>query len=338
MHPTRAAHSPARRRRRGPRTLLAAVCAALITAGLLTTAHGAPAPDQAPGTAGLPPGSQLHRHDVGVNAWVAANPGDHRTPLIADRIASQPQAVWFAGQYNPGTITAQVAEVTSAASAAGQVAVVVPYMIPFRDCGNHSGGGAPDFAAYRTWSQNFAAGLGSDPVVVILEPDAIPLIDCLNPQQRAERLSALRGAAAAFNAANPQAHVYYDVGHSAWHSPAAIAPVLIEAGVLDHGAGIATNISNYRTTADETGYAQAVVGQLGGGLGAVIDTSRNGNGPLGGEWCDPPGRLIGANPTTQTGTAGIDAHLWIKLPGELDGCDGPAGSFSPAKAYELAGG
>jgi endoglucanase len=283
-------------------------------------------------------GSELYPADAAVNHWVNANPGDHRAPLIADRIASRPQAVWFAGQYNPGTITAQVREITSAASQAGQVPVLVPYMIPFRDCGNHSGGGAPDFAGYQTWAQNFAAGLGSDPVVVIMEPDAIPLIGCLDERQRADRLAGIRGAAAAIMAANPEARIYYDSGHSAWHHPSSIAGPLREAGILEYGAGVATNVSNYRVTADETAFAHALVGELGGGLGAVIDTSRNGNGPLGSEWCDPPGRLVGQAPTTSTGDPVVDAYLWIKLPGELDGCDGPAGSFSPAKAYELAGG
>jgi endoglucanase len=344
VHPTRAAHSPTpHRRRRRIRPLLAGVaCATLLAGGLLSNAKAAtsmePPESELPASAGLPDGSELYRHDAAVNHWVNANPGDPRTPLIAERIAGRPQAVWFAGQYNPGTITAEVRGVTSAASAAGQVPVVVPYMIPFRDCGNHSGGGAPDFPGYRTWARNFAAGLGGDPVVVILEPDAIPLSDCLDDQQRRDRLAAIRDAAAAMRDANGQARIYYDVGHSAWHAPGSIAPRLIEAGIREHGTGVATNVSNYRTTADETAYAHALIDELGGGLSAVIDTSRNGNGPLGSEWCDPPGRLIGQNPTTSTGDPRIDAHLWIKLPGELDGCDGPAGSFSPAKAHELAGG
>ncbi|NJQ05662.1 glycoside hydrolase family 6 protein [Streptomyces lonarensis] len=341
---------PGERRPADGARLLATLTGAALIAGLAVApaATGAPPVPTSAQAAGAPadadiapaslPAMELYRAEAGVNVWLDENPDDPRAPLIAERIGSQPQAVWFAGEYDPDTITERVAEVTSAAEAAGQLPVVVPYMIPFRDCGNHSGGGAPSFAAYAEWGERFAAGLGSEPVVVVLEPDAIPLIDCLDDQQRAERLAALSGLAEAVTDANPSARVYYDVGHSGWHAPAEIAPTLVEAGVLEHGAGIATNISNYRTTADETAYAAAVVAQLGGGLGAVVDTSRNGNGPLGSEWCDPPGRLVGHTPTTNTGVPGVDAYLWIKLPGELDGCDGPAGSFSPAKAYELAGG
>jgi endoglucanase len=43
-------------------------------------------------------------------------------------------------------------------------------MIPNRDCGGASAGGAPDFNAYRTWVQRFAAGLGNRTAVVLLEP------------------------------------------------------------------------------------------------------------------------------------------------------------------------
>ena len=59
----------------------------------------------------------------------------------------------------------------------------------------------------------------------------------------------------------------------------------------------------------------------------VIDTSRNGQGPWtptvsypdAQDWCNPPGRGLGLQPTADTGTALIDAYLWVKLPGESDG-------------------
>lgn len=80
----------------------------------------------------------------------------------------------------------------------------------------------------------------------------------------------------------------------------------------------------------------------------VIDTSRNGTGPndmsLYGaapynqsastvaalqstNWCNPPGRGLGPRPTASTGTALVDAYLWIKTPGESDGqCDAAGGA------------
>ena len=75
----------------------------------------------------------------------------------------------------------------------------------------------------------------------------------------------------------------------------------------------------------------------------VLDTSRNGQGPLdttpfaappysqpagviaglnGGNWCNPPGAGAGLRPTASTGVPLLDAYLWIKTPGQSDGsCD-----------------
>jgi endoglucanase len=74
----------------------------------------------------------------------------------------------------------------------------------------------------------------------------------------------------------------------------------------------------------------------------VIDTSRNGQGPWTPpagtysdpqDWCNPPGRGLGARPTTRdTGSPLVDAKLWVKVPGESDGsCSRglPAGSVDP---------
>jgi len=300
----------------------------------------------APATAGQPSrraerATGLYRHPRSqVLDWVDAHRSDPRRPLIESRIAARPAAVWFPA-HNPGAVTGQVRAVTAAAAAAGRTPVLVPYAIPDRDCGGASEGGAPGLGAYDAWMEDFAAGLGNGPVIVILEPDAIALSDCLSAAQRAARFASLARAGRTLHAAAPRAKVYFDGGHSGWHTAAKQAAALREAGAATSGDGIFTNVSNFHTTADETAYARRVLAALGGppGLGAVIDTSRNGNGaPKAGEWCDPAGRALGRAPTTDTGAAGIDAYLWVKLPGESDGCKGSAGSFTPDYAYELATG
>ncbi len=87
----------------------------------------------------------------------------------------------------------------------------------------------------------------------------------------------------------------------------------------------------------------------------VIDTSRNGNGPLhasqfaaapynqssdtinvltNGNWCNPPGAGLGLRPTANTGVALVDAYLWVKTPGESDGrCDSTEGT-KPPRAWD----
>ncbi|CAM5238568.1 hypothetical protein SAURM35S_04702 [Streptomyces aurantiogriseus] len=243
-------------------------------------------------------------------------------------------------EYAPEAITSQVSEVTSGAAAEGRVPVLVPYAIPDRDCGGASEGGAPDLDAYAGWIDRFAAGLGHGEVVVILEPDSIAQTDCLSEEQRADRLAVLAHAGRVLKAANPRTRIYYDAGHSGWHAPARQAALLKQAGAASAAsAGIFSNVSNFRWTADEIAYDRQVLDALGGpaDLGAVIDTSRNGNGPpADGQWCDPDGRRIGRAPTLDTGEARIHAYLWVKLPGESDGCKGAPGTFSPSYAYELA--
>ncbi|MEU5997622.1 glycoside hydrolase family 6 protein [Streptomyces sp. NPDC047197] len=288
-----------------------------------------------------PAANSLYRHgDSQVLDWVRANRSDPRRPLIESRIADRPAAVWFA-QYAPGTITSRVRAVTSGAGS--RVPVVVPYAIPDRDCGGASQGGAPDLAAYDAWIGKFAAGLGSGEVIVVLEPDAIALSECLSAKQRTARYASLARAGRTLKAANPRARVYYDAGHSGWNAASQQAGRLRAAGAASPASsdGIFTNVSNFHRTGDEAAYAREVLTALGGpaSLGAVIDTSRNGNGaPADGEWCDPAGRGLGPNPTLRTGQARVDAYLWIKLPGESDGCKGAPGTFSPDYAYDLARG
>ncbi|MEV0741377.1 glycoside hydrolase family 6 protein [Streptomyces sp. NPDC050549] len=284
---------------------------------------------------------RLYRHpESQVLDWVRDHPDDPRTEVIESRIADRPAAVWFA-DFTPSTITSRVRAVTSGAAAQGRVPVVVPYAIPDRDCGGASEGGASDFAAYDGWIDNFAAGLGSREVVVILEPDSIAQSDCLDDTQRAERFQALARAGRVLKAADPQARVYYDAGHSDWNPADRQAALLKQAGAASAGSsdGIFSNVSNFHTTSAEIAYDRQVLDTLGGpaDLGAVIDTSRNGNGaPADGQWCDPVGRKIGRAPTLNTGEARIDGYLWVKLPGESDGCKGAAGTFTASYAYDLA--
>lgn len=92
----------------------------------------------------------------------------------------------------------------------------------------------------------------------------------------------------------------------------------------------------------------------------VVDTSRNGQGPLdasvyaaapynqpaavvgtiaSGSWCNPPGRGLGTPSTANTGVPLLDAYLWVKTPGQSDGtCDAAGGARAwDYAAYALGG-
>jgi endoglucanase len=269
--------------------------------------------------------------------WVAANPGDWRAPLIRDRIASVPQARWYTTT-NTSTVRSEVSSFVGAAASAGKIPILVVYNVPNRDCGGASGGGAPSHSAYRAWVDEVAAGLAGRPATIVLEPDVLPIMsNCQSESQQAETRASMAYAGKKLKSGSGQAKVYYDIGNSAWLSPAEAANRLRAADIANSADGIASNVSNYRSTPDEVNYTKNILNALGDSrFKAVIDTSRNGNGPQGTEWCDPPGRAIGTPSTTNTGDARIAAFLWVKLPGEADGCIAQAGQFVPQRAYDLA--
>ena len=180
-----------------------------------------------------------------------------------------------------------------------------------------------------------ARGIGTSHAAVILEPDALAAVTCLRPAARRERISLLRWATARL-ARQPNTSVYIDAGHAKWVPASEMAARLRRAGV--HKArGFSLNVANFHTTAVNRAYGRAVSRRT-GGAHFVVDTGRNGAGPLEGDWCNPPGRALGSAPTTATGDPLMDAALWVKAPGESDGtCNGGpgGGAFWPSYARGL---
>ena len=128
------------------------------------------------------------------------------------------------------------------------------------------------------------------------------MTNCQSADQQNQTKASIAYAGKKLKSGSTQTKVYFDIGHSAWLSPGEAASRLRAADISNSGDGIATNVSNYRSTGDEAGFAKAVLNAVGDSrLRAVIDTSRNGNGPLGSEWCDPAGRAIGTPSTDATG-------------------------------------
>jgi endoglucanase len=229
-------------------------------------------------------------------------------------------ATWLTSD-STGTLQS-LTSVLTAASAARQVPVIVLYDIPDRDCSSYSQGGAASAAAYQSWISSIANRIGSARVAVVVEPDAIA--QTLQGCGSSDRYALLAHAVATLKAL-PGTAVYLDAGNPGWISDVtSLASALIQSGVRS-ADGFALNVSNFATTAANIAYGDSLSHQL-GGAHFVIDTSRNGLGPLpagsgyaGPSWCNPPGRAIGPRPTTNTGNANVDAYLWIKPPGASDG-------------------
>lgn len=255
-----------------------------------------------------------------------------------DKIASQPQADWFGdwNQYIQQDVNNRVLQIAQA----GALPVLVAYNIPKRDCNSYSAGGAISPDAYKNWITAFANGIGNQKAVVILEPDALAMLDCLPSNADREIRIQLISYAIDVLKSKPNITVYVDAGHSNWIRANVMAQRLQKAGI--HKAdGFATNVSNFMSVQNEIKYGKELSSRI-GGKRFIIDTSRNGNGPLSTSkegWCNPKGRALGPQPTSKTGNSLVDAFFWIKRPGESDGtCNGgkPSGQWWPEYALLLA--
>jgi endoglucanase len=307
-----------------------------LTAAILTAAFVLPAtPAAAASPIGLTSGFYVNPDSLPA-AWARNNAGDARAARIQSSIGSQPIARWFGNDSNIGTT---VASYTGAADGQDKLPVLVAYNIPNRDiCAGHSGGGAGTVAAYRTWISSFAAGIGTKPAVVIIEPDALNGMDCLTQAQKDERLGMLLYATQMFQQKAPNTYAYLDAGNPGWTAASTIAYRLGQAGIANI-RGFAVNVSNFYYTSESVTYANSLNSFLGTAKPFVIDTSRNGKGH-GDGWCNPPTRKLGV--PAQTG-GGAEMLLWVKTPGVSDGPCGtapgtPAGQFNPDLAVRLIDG
>jgi len=278
------------------------------------------------------PGSQ-----AGVAARRALVEGRTSDALLLEKAAAQSGARWFTPAQTVETVEGRVRAYVQAAAAAGKTPFLVTYAIPNRDCGGSSAGGfTPD--VYLAWSAAVARGLVGARAVVVVEPESISHVyDCGDP---AARFGQLRRVSAGYVAAG--AEVYLDGGtsYSFGQVPSSLADIAarLRAAGVDQVSGFATNVSNFRATADERTYGNKLSDAL-GGVHYIIDTSRNGNGGLkdatGSIWCNPPGRALGDQPGATDDGAHV-ANLWVKTVGLSDGpCNGGPAAGQYWEAYLL---
>ncbi|MDB4917093.1 MAG: Glucanase [Gemmatimonadetes bacterium] len=251
---------------------------------------------------------------------------------LLERIADQPVARWEGGW--AADIGREVDAAVSTITGAGALPIFVAYNIPGRDCGQYSAGGASGGDAYRSWVRSFANGLRRRQAVVILEPDALAGMDCLDAAGQHMRIALMRDAVQVLKAQG--AFVYVDAGHARWKPASAMADRLKQVDIAS-ADGFSLNVSNYIDNAANIAFGETV-SRLLGGKHFIVDTSRNGLGSMS-DWCNPRGQALGVSPTTNTGNPLVDAFLWIKQPGESDGtCKGgpAAGSWWTDIALELS--
>jgi endoglucanase len=178
--------------------------------------------------------------------------GDKAEANLIREMIETPQAVWFTSG-TPKSVQQDVKSTVQRAAGKDTVPVLVAYNVPGRDCAQYSAGGAATGADYKAWIDGFVAGLEDKQAVIILEPDGLALLptDCGQPDTY-DRVALVNYAAHAL-LRDPNAAIYLDAGHSAWHSVGDIAQRLVAGGVQDV-QGFFQNASNYQFTTNSIQY------------------------------------------------------------------------------------
>jgi len=261
---------------------------------------------------------------------------DHKQKFpLASKIFEYPVSFWYGERNGKEMEKIDYSIQRLMRRTAPQLPVLVVYNMPNRDIGQYSKGGAKTRESYLNFLKSFADGIGDNKPILIYEPDSLTHTGDMSIEDATSRISLMKeGLEILTN--NCNALIYVDIGHSNWLSPEEASKLLNKVS-NDKVRGFAVNVSNYRTTEESMEWSLKLCEYRPNDY-FVIDTSRNGNGPHGNEWCNPPGRALGTPPTCNTGEEQCDAFLWIKIPGESDGKlnQGPrAGRFWGEMAEEL---
>jgi hypothetical protein len=190
-----------------------------------------------------------------------------------------------------------------------------------------------------------AAGIDHRPAVVLLELDALGSSSCITRNHSMHEWEAdLRYEMNAMQAL-PHTVVYVEGGYSDSNSVGYTAKILNAIGISSI-RGFFTNDTHEAWTINEARWATGISKKTGGSH-FIVDTADNGQGPLLNhnkvkygveDLCNPPGRGLGPQTTTDTGFAFADAWMWTHPPGNSSGCGGgpPGGVFWPARAESEA--
>lgn len=283
----------------------------------------------------------------------------HNRQLMA-KIALRPLTIW-AGQWYPDNYAKTVAQEIIQDTTGGNPAVLSQVAIFRLD--PWEGGACPgtwstaDQSSYRTWTNQFAAGIGTSRVALILQPD-LPFALCAPspvPLQlvsyAADKFTSLRHTT-----------VYIDIGAAEWASVSQAVSLLKRAGI-QHSRGFALDVTQYGSTSLEVEYGGQIVRALAAagirGKHFVVNTDENGAPFLAGQVsgnsnearaCNSPHDHIcvtlGIPPTTNVANPrwglsaadraiaakDADAYLWAGRPW----VDNNSGSFVYSRALQLA--
>jgi len=284
--------------------------------------------------------------------------GDKASAYLIEEMIDTPQSVWFTGG-TPQRVQQDVKNTVKRAAGKGTVPVLVAYNIPFRDCAQFSAGGATTVQEYEDWIDGFAAGIGDEAALVILEPDGLGIIpwykqfrglpseggyEWCQPAEADEataadeRFAMLNYAVDALKA-QPNVGVYLDGTHSSWLGSGDAAHRLAQAGV-ERADGFYLNVSNYRLTEHLEKYGTWISKCI----WFATDPGSWGKGHF--DWC--ASQYYPADPndfstwglTDQWYVDNVESQTWVPYPGDaglkrfvIDTSRNGQGPWTPTVSY-----
>jgi len=257
------------------------------------------------------------------------------------------------------TYLANIRALNAAGASPKVAGTFVVYDLPDRDCaalasnGEYSiaNGGVANYKKYIDAIKAILVTYSDVKTILLIEPDSLAnMVTNMGVAKCAGAASAYKECVTyAIQQLNlPNVAMYLDAGHAGWLGwPANVGPAATLFGDLYKAAGspkavrgLATNVANYNAfsiatcpsytqgnaNCDELRYINEFAPLLtAAGFPAhfITDTSRSGKQPTGqiawGDWCNVKNTGFGLRPSANTGSALVDAFVWIKPGGECDG-------------------
>ena len=265
----------------------------------------------------------------------------HKAALVW-RIAREPKALWL-GTWTRPNFRKKVRRLIVAAQRQGSVPIFTVMRAESNGChAGYTGGGTAEDARTRAWYRRLGRTIGGARVVIAFEPDSLGTIDCHARSRRDDRIRLLRYGVNVMSRL-PNATIYLEAGASDWEPARRTARQLRAIGI-HKVRGFMLNATHQDWTRANIRHGLAISRRT-GGKPFVINTAENGRGPVHHRasngrritvWCNPPGRGLGAPPTTRTSHPLVDAYLWINRPGYAQRCQGRAIAWHAPRALAYA--
>jgi hypothetical protein len=213
------------------------------------------------------------------------------TKELIGKIALRPRTKWYGGWVADGDIKKRVSDyirISQAGDPEALVQLAVFRMEPWEHEACDRAPTAGEKASYRTWVTNLAAGIGSTPTLVVMQPDG-PFLWCAPDIKATAGL--LRFATKKLSAL-PRTSVYIDAGAADWcengrgNDPERCASLLERTGV-QFARGFALDSTHYTGPSDNIRHGTAIARILErDGYGTkhfIVDTAKSGR-PM--HWAD----------------------------------------------------